>query len=55
VPANAGHTVAIDCNEPADETWILEHREPDVGMRDEIHDRVAALAAALSGTPTQSR
>jgi hypothetical protein len=48
VTADAARTIAIDCDEPADERWVLEHRGADVGMRDEIHDRVAALAAALS-------
>ncbi|MDP9251776.1 MAG: hypothetical protein M3O80_02120 [Chloroflexota bacterium] len=48
VSADAARTIAIDCDEPADETWVLQHREADAGMRDEIHHRVAALAADLN-------
>ena len=47
VSADAARTIAIDCDEPADETWVLRRREADAGMRDELHERVAVLAAAL--------
>jgi predicted protein tyrosine phosphatase len=54
VSADVARTVAIDCDEPADETWLLEHHEADAAMRDEIHRRVAVLAAALNVvTPTR--
>jgi hypothetical protein len=38
---------------PADEEWVLDHHEADAGMRDEIHDRVSALAAALRRVATE--
>jgi hypothetical protein len=52
VSAGVERTVAIDCDQPADETWVLDHREADGRMRDEIQDRVAALAAELNNTVT---
>lgn len=48
VRADAERTIAIDCDAPADEHWVLAHRDPDTGLRDELRDRVAALAEALA-------
>lgn len=44
---DAERTVAIDCDAPADERWVLAHREADEDLRDELRDRVAALTEAL--------
>ena len=48
IRAGAARTVAIDSDAPADEQWILAHRDADAGLRDELRDRVAALVAELS-------
>jgi hypothetical protein len=45
----AARTVAIDCAAAADERWDLEHRDADVGMRDELHGRVTRLVEVLRG------
>jgi hypothetical protein len=44
---DADRTIAIDCAVPADDHWVLAHRDADAGLRDELRDRVAALARAL--------
>ena len=44
----ADRTIAIDCAAPADEHWALTHRDADAGLRDELRDRVTALAKALA-------
>ena len=55
VPAGSERTIAIDCDEPADERWRLDHRDADAGMRDEIRDRVAALSERLKSAVTPPR
>lgn len=50
IRAGAERTVAIDADTPADEHWVLTHRDADAGLRDELRDRVAALAKALAST-----
>ena len=47
--ADAERTVAIDCDAPADERWILVHQEADEGLRDELRDRVLTEALVSAG------
>ncbi|MDP9246332.1 MAG: hypothetical protein M3O64_06715 [Chloroflexota bacterium] len=44
----ADRTIAIDCDAPADEHWVLAHRDADAALRDELRDRVATLADGLA-------
>lgn len=46
--ADAERTIAIDCDTPADEHWVLAHRDADTDLRDELGDRVAVLTEALA-------
>lgn len=48
IRAGAERTIAIDCDAPADEHWVLANRKPDASLRDELRDRVTALRAALA-------
>jgi arsenate reductase (thioredoxin) len=43
--------IAVDCAVPGASRWTLEAVDVDEAMRDELHDRVAALARSLTEGP----